>query len=484
MAGVRRFDLQSQSASLQFPLGFTSSSGPLYVKDIEVQPGNPSVVAIALKNKGFLPDFEGVAVFDNGVKRTNMTQSHTGSNGIEFSASPSLLYGCCGRGIERLNVDGAGVSVLSQNRNVFFDATDVEFDNGLLYGNNGQVADPETSKLLGWFPMGGPIATDAAAGRVYFIDWSPLAPTVTIFSFDTSTFLPVGFLIINNVTGRPGSFIRWGTDGLAFRTTANEVYFLRTSALQPFPTVTPTLTTKPDGIREFSLPANDIVYNPADGLIYASVPSFAGSIGNSIAAINPATGLVGQPVFIGSHPYKLALSDTGNLLYTSLLGAPRIRKFDVPTKTPGAEFHILGNELIHGPFYAENLAVKPGNPNVVAVETYVLGIIGGTELVLTDNGVVLPNKAGGNSFGFSGSHLYSYSNTSTEFGLRKLATTSTGFSEVGMVRNIVTGFGQRIAVADGKIFGGDGAVVETESLNLVGKFVRDDPGIWVAARSG
>jgi hypothetical protein len=481
IGAVRRFDLQSQSAGLQFPLGF-SSGGVLVANDIEVQPGNPSLVAISLKNKVSSPGFEGVAIFDNGVKLPNAAGRNTAGGIIEFGASPAVLYGFDTSSdsgeLDKMTVDASGVSVLSTIRNVLVGAGDFEFQNGLIYATSGQVVNPDTATILGSFPVAGLMATDIPANRVYFIDWSPLAPTVTIYAFDSTTFVPVAYLVINNVSGRPGSLIRCGSS-LAFRTNANEVYFVPKSSLKPFPTAAATFTTRPDGLREFSLPTNDIVYNPADQLIYASIPSVAGSIGNSIAAINPATGLVGQPVFIGSEPYKIALSDDGSILYTTLGGAPLVRKFDVPTRTPGAQFG-LGSDTFDGPFYGENLAIAPGNPDVVAVQTYLLPILGATGVVLTNNGVTLPNRSGGNSLAFSGSNLYTYSNDSTEFGLRKLATSGSGLSEVGFIRNLISGFGQRIAVANGRLYASDGAVVDPESLNPLGRFVRNDAGIWVA----
>jgi hypothetical protein len=480
-SAVRRLDLQSQSAGLQFPLGFSSSNGPFIVNDIEVQPGNPSVVAIARKNQFFSPSFEGVAVYDNGVKRPNETQSHHGSNVIEFSGSSGVLYGqdtVVAGGFQKLSIDSNGVTVLSTTKGVILGGGDIQYDSGLIYANNGQVADPETPVALGAFAITGLVAPDAAAGRVYFLTFGPLSTSVTIFAFDSTTFLPVAFQTIPGVSGTPGSFIRWGTDGLAFRTTGNQVFFLRTSTFQPYPTITPALTTRPDGIKEFPLLNNDISYNPADQLFYASVPSAAGSIGNSIAAINPATGLVGQPVFIGSEPFKIGLSATGNVLYTTLGGVPRVRKYDITTKTPGMQFG-LGSDFIHGPFWGENLAVSPLDPEVVAVTTFLPGL-SGTELVLTRNGVLLPNKSAGNSLSFLGPHLYTYTNEVSEFGIRKLAITSDGFSEVGFVTNIVNGFGREIAAAGGQIYGSDGAVATADSLTLLGKFMRNDAGIWMA----
>src|SRR5688572_20416547 len=480
-SAVRRFDLQSQTPGLQFPLGITSN-GPLIASDIEVQPGNPSVVVVARRNKFFSPSFEGLAVYDNGVKRPNETQSHTGSNAIDFGGSSSVLYGLdtfVSGGFQKLSLDSSGVTVLSTTRGVILGGGDIQYDSGLVYANNGQVADPETPAAIGAFAISGLVLPHASAGRVYFLTFGPVASSVTIFAFDSTTFVPLAFQTILGVTGTPASFIRWGTDGLAFRTTGNQVFFLRTSTLQPYPTITPTLTTRPDDIKEFSLPTNDIAYNPVDQLFYASVPSAAGSIGNSIAAINPATGLVDQPVFIGSEPFKIALSATGDVLYTTLGGVPRVRKYDITTKTPGIQFG-LGSDFIHGPFWGANLAVSPLDRDLVAVTTFLPGLFPGSELVLTRNGVLLPNKSGGNSLAFLGSYLYTYSNEVSEFGIRKLAITSEGFLEVGFTTNIVNGFGHEIAAAGGRIYGSDGAVADSDSLRLQGKFFRNDAGIWMA----
>ena len=60
-------------------------------------------------------------------------------------------------------------------------------------------------------------------------------------------------------------------------------------------------------IRKIPLTTNDIVYSSTTGRIYASIPSSAGACGNSIAAIDPGTGLITSSTLIGSDPDKLAL---------------------------------------------------------------------------------------------------------------------------------------------------------------------------------
>jgi DNA-binding beta-propeller fold protein YncE len=68
-------------------------------------------------------------------------------------------------------------------------------------------------------------------------------------------------------------------------------------------------------IRQVTLPNYDRVYDRITQRIYASVPSSAESGGNSITAIDPVTGGLGTPLFVGSEPGRLALSNDGQSLY-------------------------------------------------------------------------------------------------------------------------------------------------------------------------
>ncbi len=123
-------------------------------------------------------------------------------------------------------------------------------------------------------------------------------------------------------------------------------------------------------IRQLTLPVNDLVYDKHTGKIYASVPSAAGSNGNSLTQINPVTGDIGASVFIGSEPGKLALSDNGQYLYTYLEGAAAIRRFDIAAQTAGLQFNIGGStssSISSSAFRANDIAVLPGNPESIAV---------------------------------------------------------------------------------------------------------------------
>src|SRR5688500_3006451 len=66
-----------------------------------------------------------------------------------------------------------------------------------------------------------------------------------------------------------------------------------------------------DSILVVSLPTNDIVFKPAEEKIYASVPGSTIGNGNTITAVDPRTGAIGNSVFVGSEPTKLALASDG-----------------------------------------------------------------------------------------------------------------------------------------------------------------------------
>src|SRR5688500_18639959 len=77
-----------------------------------------------------------------------------------------------------------------------------------------------------------------------------------------------------------------------------------------------------DEQRSLALATKDLIYHPGTQLIFASVPSTGATGPNSITSIGPVTGqIVGAPIFVGSEPGTLALSDNGRYLYVALDGA-------------------------------------------------------------------------------------------------------------------------------------------------------------------
>jgi sugar lactone lactonase YvrE len=111
---------------------------------------------------------------------------------------------------------------------------------------------------------------------------------------------------------------------------------------------------------------NSMVYNPANGLFYLSVPSAAGApYGNSVISIDPLTGTLGTPIPVGSEPNRMALTADGRYLWVALDGGAAIRRVDLTTGAAGMQFPLAsGGDTVAA------LAALPGAPDSVVVSSY------------------------------------------------------------------------------------------------------------------
>ena len=486
---VRRVDVAAHTAGTQFGLGSDQFSGsPNRAGDLSVVPGNPHSVAVARVNTDSGAGGVGVAVYDDGVQRPNISQGFGGNPvNIAFGAAASTLYGTAQGNIrlQKMSVDAAGVTYLSSTPFDF--GGDLQFEGGLFYNSGGQVYNPATDALVGdLLPTGGgPFAVDAAAGRAFYIvDSINFAnQTVTLRAYDTSTFAVVGEIKVGGVNGQVSSLVRWGANGLAFRTLGGQLFLIQTSLIPssepvPDPTPTPSPTPTPESpevrVNQVEVRTKDIVYTPSSQTVYASVPSNAGASGNSLVQINPETAAVGTPVFVGSEPNKLAVSDDGQHVYVGLDGAAAVRRFDTATQTPGPQLDLVG-DASNGPYAASDIAVMPGSPQTVAVA----GTPG------TGNGIVSvfdgttprPNRAGGVAggggreveFGATGARLYS-GIVSFSQGLSKYAVGAAGLTHEGSAATN----GGSFRFANGLIYTANGSVVDPETNTLKGTITGDN----------
>jgi trimeric autotransporter adhesin len=144
------------------------------------------------------------------------------------------------------------------------------------------------------------------------------------------------------------------------------------------------------------LPANDLVYSAAKQLLYASVPSDGGlSLGNSIVSIDPYTGVLGLPIYVGSEPGKMTISSDGTVIWVALNGAAAVRKVDLNSQSAGLQFTLGGGTGIYNPPQsARALTVMPGQPNTVAVALSTSNTYSSL-VTIYDNGVPRTNAVNG-----------------------------------------------------------------------------------------
>lgn len=215
---------------------------------------------------------------------------------------------------------------------------------------------------------------------------------------------------------------------------------------------------------------NDIVYNAVDGLLYASIPVVgAGSGGNTIAGIDPATGSVIRQIQVGSNPNKLALSTDGTQLFVGVDGAAAVAQVDLTKGAVVNQFSLGGGPGIYNPPYtASYLAAVPGLPNSVAVASQG-SFLGGTGVTIYDSGVARANSSSGVgegplSFGSSASTLYMAGS-----GIEQLTIDSTGVSATTTLASPNYQINS-IQYDSGRIYLSNGQVLNASTGALLGTF--------------
>ncbi|MBI2953284.1 MAG: hypothetical protein HYY30_03150 [Chloroflexi bacterium] len=249
-ASVRRFDIATQTAEPPFSLGSDSFFGPYYVEDMEVLPGDGGTIAASRMNLGISPRHAGVAIYDNGVQRPNATARHTGSNVIEVAATAARLYGYNNEttefGFRRMDVDESGVSVFDVTTDLISGfGVDIVNEGSYVYASTGEVVYAEAGMLVGTYPgigFSALVRPDGAVGRTFFLT-SGTADVIQ--AFDQATFAFVGSIEVPGVNGTSSSLIRWGSDGLAFRTSGGQIFLIQSPIVSGEVVPTPTITAMP-----------------------------------------------------------------------------------------------------------------------------------------------------------------------------------------------------------------------------------------------
>ncbi len=232
-AAVRQVDLISQTAELQFSLGILGACGNYLVEDMLVLADNPHAVAISLRSSGCDPHHQGVAIYEDGVPRPDRTPGFNGSNVIELSDSPSVLYGQNNEytemGFRIMSVSVSGVSITSNTKNMLRGfGVDIRFDNGLIYATDGSVIDPHKRAVIGKFNARGSVCPDSERGRVYFLTTDPTG-AIQLEVFNQATYAHLATLELPQASGTPGRLVKTGYNSLAFRTDKGQVFLLEWS---------------------------------------------------------------------------------------------------------------------------------------------------------------------------------------------------------------------------------------------------------------
>jgi hypothetical protein len=231
-------------------------------------------------------------------------------------------------------------------------------------------------------------------------------------------------------------------------------------------------------VQRVSLVARDIVWDGGTERLYLSIPGSAGALGNTVAAVNPATGTVTGSVPVGSEPHRMARSDDGQYLYVGVNGANGVRRVTLSNLSAGLQWALPAGEV------ADDIEVMPGHPTTVAVSRHQPGLSPSLQgVTIYDDGVARPTSSGGHTGGAriafldSPSVLYGYNNDHTGFEFFTIAVDASGARHSVVTSGLVSGFYTDILGVAGRIYGTNGSVVDAERRRAVGVIGR---GISVA----
>lgn len=516
-AAIQRVDLRTQQVELLFPLGNGPSGAPYLAWAITAVPGKPEAVAVVSRTADGSKNPWSVAVFSDGVRLPSTVESTSGINSLTFCDATDALYGydlgTNGVGPRELAIDSRGVREARTAAKTSSESfVTIRCANGQLYATTGQVFEAASFALVGTFGIenADSIYPDTNGQVLFLVEvYERGNPTFRLVSGDAQTFRQRWALDLSDIPDLDlapvfpwsrGSLRRWGADGVAFRASPSQIWLVRapqiagrydappatpsvapssppspTTRVTPMPSsgVTATPPANAPDVRQIAITINDLVYDPARGVLYASIPSSDPLYGNSVVLIDPVSGQVRDPIPLGSEPYTLALSDDQRFLYVGLNGAAAIRRIDLSSGTVDLTIPLVDGR---GDSYsAVAIIVVPGEPQTIVVGQKPKGSPSMTETVVVySNGQKRP-KVAINRF-ISGNGLVFCDDRATVYGtdngtlLTTFALTPAGIQEQGQPSLVLRQFGvlPQMLCADGKLYISTGEVFDASTRQLVG----------------
>jgi hypothetical protein len=226
--------------------------------------------------------------------------------------------------------------------------------------------------------------------------------------------------------------------------------------------------------------ANDMVWDPVNQVIYLSVPSLASANGNTIAVLNPTSGITQSTQFAGSEPDALAISDDSQFLYAGLDGSSSVQRFTLPSMLPDIKYLLGAGAYPYGPFFADDLQVAPGLPHTTAVSRGASNIsptaLGGMEIYDDATPRSQVADAPGDLYDSlqwgSDTQIYAINSEITSFDFYALTVSSSGVQLSDDYQNEFSDFYVRLHYDNGTHYAytDDGYVINPANGQHVGQF--------------
>lgn len=233
---VTQLQLPGMGSPLTWSLENSGSSAVYWAGDLRSAPMSPHTTAVTLFNLESSPDETGgVVVYDDNVQRPDFVpgfgQTLSVYDTLAWSSSDQILTAACSLGclsntplspLYKFQVTPSGAAFVSASAPTFSQGEiHSDFGTGLIYSDNGNVANPDTEAIVGTYSASGLVAPDSSLNRVFILGQTAAqagTSNFTIDSFDEKAFTVVSSITLENLLGSPIQLVRWGTSGLAVLT--------------------------------------------------------------------------------------------------------------------------------------------------------------------------------------------------------------------------------------------------------------------------
>src|SRR5271166_4061775 len=494
---VRRYPLPSHMPDLQITLG-SDNVGTLFATALAVLPDKPGsfIVAVAVYSvSDFANDFANtatIAVYDGSTKRPNTT---VGPKDALFVQSATSVDAWGAGVVVLLNIEDQGVSLASAKAGLpnagaraFDGQRYVTDDLGYVFDNTAGMTIGRAAGILRCFS-----AMDPAGDTVLALNTdAPNAPIV-LSRYSLSTFRPLASVSLADQwqkmgiqVGGTGFMKTWGSDGLAVSTGEGFLVFLNLSSLQPVADSPPSVIADPSGAVRIKLQTGGLTFDAKRNHLLATVAGVSGgSLGNTIAQIDPASGVIVGSTFAGSEPGPISLTDDATRAFVGLGGAPLVVPVNLDSNAAEQSFSVL--EALpplstvfpsYNPWSAEDLVTLAGETQSVAVVRATL-LEGPRSIVVYDQGIARPNILDTSYLADriyradAANALFSLDLQDSSFTIDRLIVSSHGIAIDRPLLPIVGSFNGALAYESGTFYSSDGTIwtghAPTEIGSIAGK---------------
>lgn len=229
---MTQLQLPGLGSALTWALNNSQSSAVYWAGDMKAAPQSPHTTAVILFDLTSSPsETGGVVVHDDDVDRPSFVPGW-GTTTLVFDTlawgpSDQILTGALTSGynggpLSEFQVSQLGAALLATGTASFNKGElHSDFGTGLIYSDDGNVADPTTQAIVGSYNASGLVAPDSSLNRVFILGQTAAqagTSNFTIESFDEKAYTLASSITLQNLLGSPIELARWGTSGLAVLT--------------------------------------------------------------------------------------------------------------------------------------------------------------------------------------------------------------------------------------------------------------------------